>query len=202
MLTENDESNDGKLRGYLKEREQWSNFDPPLYELLSRLLKPGLEPAVKLAGDWDVLPGAAYFSESFEAELPSRKEFFKKLWGNMADRPLLFLDPDNGLEVPSAPRINRRSSKHIYWDEIKDTYSQGHSLVLYQHFHRKKRDDFIKEKANQITACLSAPLVAPFRTANVVFFLVSRPEHVSRFQRVHECILQRWLGQIESTMHA
>ena len=196
LLTPNDERRDGELRGYLRNSEKWSKYDPPLYNVLRRLLSPNINRDVELAKDWGILPGAVYFSELFEAELEPRKDYFKRAWSEMADQPLIFFDPDNGIEVPSVPRVRRRSAKHIYWDEIKDAYEQVHSLVIYQHFPRRKRDDFIREQSDQIAAHLKTRNVSAFLTANVVFFLVIHPEHGPRFGGIRDYVEHRWSGQI------
>jgi len=92
---------------------------------------------------------------------------------------------------------NSRSSKYIYWTEIEAAYSQRHSLVLYQHFPREDRVAFVQRVAKQLKERLKAPAVDSFRTAHVVFFLVSRPEHLSQLRRARDCVLQRWGAEIE-----
>lgn len=198
MLTADDRRRDGELRRYLRHPARWRRFDPQLYDLLRRLLKRGVARTVKHAEGWDLMPGATYFWHLLEDDHARRKPYFERVWQKLAGAPLLFLDPDNGIEVKSVRRGSRRSSKYIYWNEIETAYARGHSLVLYQHFRREARAAFIQGIAKQLRERLKVPSVEPFKTAHVVFFLVSRPEHVSRLQRARDCILRRWQGQIEA----
>ena len=99
---------------------------------------------------------------------------------------MVFLDPDNGIEIPSKRLGTKDSGKYVFWGEITRAYERGHSLVIYQHFIRESRDAYIARLAAQLAGRLQAPLVDSFRTANVVFFLVARPEHVAAFDRAHE----------------
>lgn len=54
---------------------------------------------------------------------------------------LFFLDPDNGLMVPSAEKT-RKSNKYIDLHEIQDYYDKGKSIIYYQHKARKKDDAY------------------------------------------------------------
>ena len=35
-------------------------------------------------------------------------------------------------------------NKYLYWQELLSTFRNGHSILLYQHFRREKREEFIK----------------------------------------------------------
>lgn len=49
---------------------------------------------------------------------------------------IVFLDPDNGLEVPSAPPTSARASKYVYLDEVAAIAARGQSVLIYQHHNR------------------------------------------------------------------
>ena len=46
---------------------------------------------------------------------------------------LVFLDPDNGIEVPSKPIGRKGSSKYVAWLETEALWQAGCSLLIYQH---------------------------------------------------------------------
>lgn len=99
----------------------------------------------------------------------------------LADRDLVFFDPDNGLEVKSVSKGRKRSSKYAFLDEIADHYRAGRSVLVYQHLDRQlPRKAFVEKKAAKLRAVLSDASVSAFDTPHVVFLLAARPEHAKR----------------------
>jgi hypothetical protein len=201
MLTAPDERSDGEFRRYLDQPIRWRGHDPELYDRLRLLLTPGTGRSVQLARSWELIAGATYHEELLQDNAASRRGYFDRAWTALAACPIIFLDPDNGIEVSSKRVGNKGSSKYVYWDELVETYDRGHSLVIYQHFVRQERDGFVTRLAAQLASRLRAPVVDSFRTANVVFFLVARPEHAAAFARAHDLIQDRWAGQIRASAH-
>jgi hypothetical protein len=201
MLTAPDGRSDGEFRRYLERPERWRRYDPELYDRLRLLREPGNERSVQLACSWGLIPDAKYREEMLEDNAGSRRAYFDRAWTVLAACPIIFLDPDNGVEVPSTRPGAKGSSRYVYWDELAQGYERGHSLLIYQHFIREKRDGFIARLATQLAGRLRAPLVDSFRTAHVVFFLVARPEHAAAFERAHDLIHDRWAGQIRASAY-
>lgn len=201
MLTVPDGRSDGEFRRYLDQPVRWRGHDPELYDKLRLLLTPGTGRSAQLARSWDLIAGAAYHEELLQDNAGSRRGYFDRAWAALAACPIIFFDPDNGIEIPSKRVGNKESSKYVYWDELTQAYERGHSLVIYQHFIREEREGFIARLAGELASRLRAPVVDSFRTANVVFFLVARPEHAAAFERAHEVIHDRWAGQIRASAH-
>jgi hypothetical protein len=196
MLTESDNRSDGEIRDYLKKPNRWRRYDPELYDALQRLSDVNSIRSVQLAEKWTLIPGALYFSRMLKDNKEERMEYFQQVWSELQDCPVIFFDQDNGMEVKSRKYGNQHSSKYLYWREVKETYNQSHSLVIYQHFGRVKRDSFIAEMVKEFQNHLDVPMVVPFQTQHVVFFLVARPEHVNCFEKARSEIKKRWDGQI------
>jgi|HubBroStandDraft_1064217.scaffolds.fasta_scaffold726963_1 hypothetical protein len=112
-----------------------------------------------------------------------------------ADRDLVFLDPDNGLEVKSVPKGRKSSSKYAYLDEIADHYGAGRSILLYQQYPRHvSREASITGKSNHLRAQLPAASIWLFETSFVAFILAARPEHLRRVETVVATVLdRRWV---------
>ena len=201
LLTAPDGRSDGEFRRYLEEPERWREYDPELYDGLRRLLDPGTLRSIQHARAWELIPQATYYEELLRDDVRSRRHYFEGAWNALKSCPVVFLDPDNGIEIASKRLGAKDSAKYVYWGEITRAYERGHSLVIYQHFIRESRDAYISRLASQLAERLQAPLVDSFRTANVVFFLVARPEHVAAFDRAHEEIHERWSGQILASAH-
>ncbi len=202
LLTTPDGRSDGEFRRYLDQPERWRHYDPELYDRLRLLVEPRSVRSVQLARAWTLLPGATFHDELLHDDARSRRAYFDRAWKVLTECPVIFFDPDNGIEVPSTRLGNKGSSKFLYWDEITQAYGRGHSLVIYQHFIRERRDGFIARMGAQLASRLKAPLVDSFRTSHVVFFLAARPEHAAAFDRTHDVIHDRWAGQIRASSHA
>ncbi len=109
---------------------------------------------------------------------------------------LVFFDPDNGLEVESKPYGLKSSYKYLYWSEVQKTFEAGHSVLVYQHFRREKRDPFIERISDKIGKRLGDPEVHSFRTSNVVFFLTAQKRHSQFFAERCREIEGAWRGEI------
>jgi len=49
---------------------------------------------------------------------------------------IVFLDPDNGLEVKSVKPHQKKGPKYVYFDELTPFLRRGQSIVIYQHLCR------------------------------------------------------------------
>jgi hypothetical protein len=88
-----------------------------------------------------ILPaGTAFFSEAIPhmQQTPRQRASARAAWFEhareaVADCNLVFLDPDNGLEVPSAPITSQLASKYAALREVVTLLEAGAGVVLYQH---------------------------------------------------------------------
>lgn len=201
LLTEPDSRPDGGFRQYLDDPPRWRRYDPELYDGLRRLLDPKVSREVRHADTWNLLPGARYFTPILRDDDAARSAYFAQGFQTLAAYPLLFFDPDNGVEVASVPFGRTWSSKYLYWSEIEEAYARGHSLVIYQHYKRLPRMQFVQALAAECARRLAAPMVDTFATPHVVFVLIARPEHAGRFAGAHARIASTWAGQIRPLAH-
>jgi hypothetical protein len=110
---------------------------------------------------------------------------------------LVFLDPDNGIEVPSKPVGRKGSSKYVTWQEIQALWQAGCSLLIYQHFRREARQAFTRRLVSELGRRTGACFTEAFRTPHVLFLLAAQDRHAQRFGEVVRTLSQRWNGQIE-----
>jgi hypothetical protein len=195
MLTPNDGRRDGELRAYLRYPNRWQRFDPELYQGLAGLLPTGRTPYVGLIEASALLGTARYFSETVPDTARSRQGWAEQLLAATSKSELVFLDPDNGLEVPSRPIGRKWSSKYAYWAEVAAIWGRGASVLIYQHFRREKRETFIPRMATELQQRTGGAVEA-FRTPRVVFLLASQPTHVPSFRRAIERIRASWDQEI------
>ena len=201
MLTPSDRRTDGQFLRYLDQPARWRSYDPYLFDYLYRCVRVDNQRDVRLLEDSDVLPNARFFSRLLGDDIGDRKDYISEMLESLRGIDLIFFDLDNGFEVPSKPMGRKNSSKYLYWGEVSTAYSSGHSILVYQHFVREKRENFIERIATRIRAETNAAAIYSFRTSNVVFFLGSQTQHVDHFSRQSERIPDIWGQQILVSQH-
>jgi hypothetical protein len=191
MLTPDDGSYDGGLRSYLGDPEMWQRYDHQLFAGLSSLLRSGL-PSVPMIERVQLLPRASYFSKLIPDRRHEREIWFSDLLAKAQNADLVFLDPDNGIEVESMPIGRKNSSKYVAWSEIKDLWHSDCSILIYQHFPRKPRDTFALGLAHELQVRTDACFVEAFLTPHVLFLLSAQERHQQQFQDALALLRQNW----------
>ena len=94
------------------------------------------------------------------------------------------------------PYGKRHSSKFVYWREVEALWSSGKSLLIYQHFIREKRFNFVGRVSEALGRATPGSLVEAFITPHVVFLMALQPKH-QRFQAdIVLSVQMHWDGQI------
>ena len=196
MLTPSDGRTDGQMLRYLEQPDKWRHFDPELFDHLYEHVVVKEVRSVQALEDAGVLHSASFYPRLLEDAAPKRLEYFAELSDNFQDVDLVFFDPDNGFETTSIPPGRKNSNKYLYWYEFTETYKAGHSVLVYQHFPRKPRTEFIQQIAGRMQVETSAPTIYAFRTTGVVFLLAPQPKHMAYFSRQANLVPTAWAGQI------
>lgn len=196
MITPDDASADGKHTKYLSNPDRWERFDSDLYRHLREIVLNQNERKISHLENTDLLMNTEYFSDEVPDRARHRDAWFAALMQKAKNRDLVFLDPDNGIEIKSKPYGRKNSSKFVYWDEIKSIWDSGKSMLIYQHFIREERDKFIRRIIEELHKTASASLVEVFSTSHVVFLLVLRPDHTNYHSVIVGEVQRRWRGQI------
>jgi hypothetical protein len=201
MLTTDDDGTDGGFIGYLEQEDRWRDFDPPLFDRLRELVQRQNLRDVRGAENSAILPSCGFAPGFLPDDSDGRSWYFDAFKGVAEGCDLVFFDPDNGIEIESKPCGRKGSSKYLYWHEIGHFWSAGHSLLIYQHFPRVKRDLYIRGKACRLMEKTGAPEVISFRTSHVVFFLLPQRNRLYCFRERSEEVARRWDGQIRVAYH-
>lgn len=196
MLTPDDGGSDGNHTKYLKHREKWSKYDPALFNGLHKLLKPDAERKVQLIEQTNLIPSARFFSDKILDSASEREAWFASLFGEAKNCDLIFLDPDNGLEVKSKRYGRKNSSKYLYWREVEALWNSGKSLLIYQHFTREKRTTFKQRLLKKIKEHTPNSALDAFSTPYVVFFIALQPAHKKHLPHIRALAQERWGDQI------
>lgn len=146
-LTDHVEQNgDGRKRSHLSQ-DGWESLDPGLLAAMRQIesqLHSQDELDVNLIEVSGILPaGTAFFSEpvpqvqgTAQQRVSQRAAWFEHGRKAVAGCHLVFLDPDNGLEVRSVPITSPLASKYATVAEIVSLLDDGATVVLYQHGNR------------------------------------------------------------------
>lgn len=204
MLTEADESTHGARRGYLRQPEKWRACDPPLFDALTKTPpEPAISDLRRLEGE-ALITGATFFEELTPDSRPGRESFHGRCMSAFAERSLVFLDPDNGLEIKSVAKGRKRSSKYAFLDEIADHYGAARSILLYQSYpQRVSREAHVTTTGDRLRAALPGASIWLFETPHVAFVLVARPDDVDRIETVVAAMKDRgWLSKFFTKVRA
>ncbi|MCC7277992.1 MAG: hypothetical protein IT487_06705 [Chromatiaceae bacterium] len=197
MLTPDDGSTDGKFISYLKHPGKWSRHDPVLFQKIKGLLAPDRKRRVSLIENTSLLPKAEYFSSHVPDTDSGRSSWFNSLTQRAKESDFIFLDPDNGLEVKSKAYGGKDSSKFLYWREVVALWATGKSLLIYQHFIREKRLNFIQRMLEALRIATSDSFVEAFSTPHAVFLMALQPEHQKFHETIVSSVQENWEGQIQ-----
>lgn len=201
MLTPNNGRSNGRFIAYLRYPLMWRQYDPELYISLRKTVIDRRLRNVMAVEEARILPYARFYSDTVPDDSHERQAYFETFIKKAHGCDLIFFDPDNGIEVKSIPYGRKGSSKYVYWKEIQESFSAGHSIIIYQHFPRIKRNRFIKNIARRLASETGARQVFSFRTAYVLFLLACRESHEKLLQDGVKDIAKKWEPQFCVSSH-
>ena len=196
MLTPSDGTSDGKFTDYLHDPGAWRGYDPELFDLLRSEVVARDRRAVRGIEEWQGIE-AGFTSGIVPDDRVGRRKWSEETIGRVESGGLVFFDPDNGIEVPSRPIGRMGSSKYVYWSELEEAWGRGASLLVYQHFTRESRDQFLSRLGREFRTRLGVNRIWALRTPRVAFFLVPQEAWVPEAWRRSREIQSRWRGRIE-----
>jgi hypothetical protein len=150
MLTEPDMRSDGNLTRYLEQPDLYRDFDPALFDGLARLVSTGNR-SVQAIIEAKLLADCHAQDRTLTDDMLNRRGWFRELANTAADRDVLFLDPDNGLEVASVARGRAGSRRYVYLAELAELHHPRQAIVVYQHFPRVARDVYLNAQLRRLS---------------------------------------------------
>jgi hypothetical protein len=186
MLTTKDDKSDGGKIAYLDDPRNGA-ADPALFEALTALVGNGRRSVAALER-CGVLPGCSFQSAPMPSKNNERTAYFEALAARANPNTLVFLDPDNGIEVASVAMGRSGAERYVYWSELGLLRDTGSSLLVYQHFPRVQRAPYLDGLLARLSATMSDgyELFAAY-TARVGFLFALREEH----RALREAVTQR-----------
>lgn len=196
MLTGEDERPDGRKVQYLRRPDEWKSHDPDLYSHLAEVIQAPDGKNLRHIEAPNHIPHARFYGAIVPDVRVEREVWAKNMLATLSGSDLLFFDPDNGIEVPSKAIGQKDSSKYIYWIELANSWQHTRSLLVFQHFPRINRNEYIPTRVREMESHLPGALVIPLRSSNVLFLLAYRPADVARMKVAIENIEAKWSRRI------
>ena len=203
-------NNDGRHVSYLRKPE-FEALDDPLLEALRKIVASDRRCISAVSGSGLFPDGTVFYDAAAAAtslsrneRIQHREEWLNRSLGITEKCDLVFFDPDNGLEIRSAPKHHPNAGKFIYWDELLPFWRRGQTLLVYHHLNRTKpvaqQVRELRERFHvELDGALALPLV--FRRGSCrVFWLAYRSSAVGAEleRRAREFLVSGWSNHFRS----
>jgi len=130
MLTKDDNETYPRKLSYLKSK-QCADLDRELWDYLLKCNKNNCRHVSYIKG---LLGNVVHYEERPIDDWVKRKTISNDIISIARKDQIVFLDPDNGYQVPAHPEGTRRSNKYVYDSEISGLLEKNAIIILYQHF--------------------------------------------------------------------
>ena len=101
----------------------------------------------------------------------SRERWLKGAYDAVKECEVVFLDPDNGLEVKSASMFSKKGPKYTFLSDLNQYWKNNKSLVIYQHLSRgSKKKEQLKYRAKQIKEHFVNEGLKPYSSAFALYY--------------------------------
>lgn len=193
-------SGDGKLIAYLK-NDQTRHYDPELFDLLKKLVNENQRDVREIEASNILAPDTSCYTHLLDWSLMpegSSRTAYRIAWHQAAleavrRSSLVFLDPDNGLQVKSVSLTSRKGNKYISTDELKDYILLGKSVIFYNHRERKQESLYLEK----LKALLADRAFGRVRLHGIKFsggtvrdyIFLAQPEHEQRISTACNSLL-------------
>jgi hypothetical protein len=200
MLTPDDSRSDGSLTSYLSQPANYASYDPALFELMGSVFKPGCERSIGLIETGNILPGAEFESALVPQALAEREAYMQRIAAGAVGKELIFLDPDNGLEVKSVPKGRKNADKFLFFDEVEALFATGASLLIYQHYPRVQRESYTRTLCAGLSTTAGGAELLTIQSSRVLFALLLQPGHALRGPSLVERFQHTYADQLTPAM--
>jgi hypothetical protein len=177
LFPDENHNNDGRHITYLK-KEEFRHLDPKLFNKLKVLVENGSREVSAIAAERLLPPQTMFFGKHIAKQfehgsrfLPSERVAYRAEWlsdclAATRDREIVFFDPDNGIEIASVDKKHPKAGKYVFWDELRQFWDRGQSLIIYHHLNRTAS---VYQQMNALTERLSREIPGRYRLVRLIF---------------------------------
>ena len=172
--------------------KKYREYDSELFDKLHRLVIQEKDRRIERIESTGLFK-SEYFSEPITT---NRASWHADALEQTKNTEVVFLDPDDGLETPRKHETNKATKKHVKWSELKDYYSRGQNVILYQHRPiMMKKEDCIKNIMIFQNEYLQADYVKTLefpKFTNRFYFIFLHKEYKPVFDSICNSMALKW----------
>lgn len=156
LVPDESHNDDGKFISYLDDSracnvKSFKTCDPDLYKCMQVIIMNNKR-SVSDIQNRGVLPSNTVFYDDILSFQDITDTYERKIFRNhwfinglhkLKECDIVFFDPDNGLEVPSYSPTSSKGIKYVFYNEIKEYYDRGQSIIIYNHRDRKPEQEYL-----------------------------------------------------------
>lgn len=200
MRTEPDRRPDGGLTSYLARPELYRDLDSELFDGLAHLVASRRR-SIRSVMDMELLSVGFSYELMLRDDTYARDAWFAGLAQHAKEANVLFLDPDNGLEVASVPRGRSGSRRYVYLKELAALWRADQAVAVYQHFPRVPRAAYLDEQLRRLSEVWPSELTFAVCSPRIAL-LLSVPSSLSDLVLdATRALLDRDAGDIAARLH-
>ncbi len=179
---------------------QYAELDSELSAALNRIFDLRESRSVQALEQAHLLASELFVNEAVPKEIDQRRAWHQKALTKLADCDIVFLDPDNGLNVKSVRPGSQKSPKYVWLHEVSDYVASGKSVIVYNHRPRKKVEACLAEYAARFSAdpVLGGKhfsvMTFPRRTTRDYFIIPASQAHEETICKVIQNLLEGPFG--------
>jgi hypothetical protein len=176
-------SKDGEKRFHLNGKK-WQSWNPKLFELIEGFDAPSNR-TIKRLGESDILPKPTVYFSRLLSPATDRAKWHQDAITTLTKAKLIFLDPDNGFEVPSMKP--RTAPKYALYAEAADYFNKNKIVVGIQFARQRSPIKLANEVVGKLRRhalnSASLPVIRGRVSPNILFFILSRPTHAKKIRQ-------------------
>ena len=177
--------------------EKFAACDPRLSAALNEIFDHPASRSVQKLEEAGLLRCGNFVHDPVPRDTQARSEWHRKALAAFSDCDLVFLDPDNGLNVESVKKGTQKSVKYVWKCEINDYVAAGKSVIFYNHRPRKKADAYFSEYSARL-AVMKKPvyvLTFPRRSIRDYFIIPAQPSHEAQICAALQSLTEGSFGE-------
>lgn len=183
---------DGKYTNYLSMPQIYKEYDPDLFSCLYHIIYKEKDRRIERIEDEKIFQ-AKYFSKEISND---RLIWHQEALYQTKGTDVVFLDPDNGLETFNMYRTGSATEKHVKWSELKDYFTRGQTVILYQHRPQMtKKETCVENILYFQKSFLKADCVKLLefpKYTNRFYFIFLQQAHRAAFEKVCSFMTKTW----------
>lgn len=181
---------DGNSRKYLDPKRMQPDAD--LHSSLSGIIANPNRTVGDIAKAGILPKSTAFYEESLSFltlsksqnnSLQQRKEYRQKWFdaalNATADCDIVFIDPDNGLQVKSVSPYRDYGAKYATYEEVKALWDKGKSVIIYQHRARQTLAIQTEACKSQLLDHLGKADLRVLASPSQIFLILIQPRHLA-----------------------